>query len=89
MFGLRWKSEYRKYTYTRVSEKDNSICTVYESQYNPVLDISSFGLIGFFLGGLIFYILNTNYEFAFSLLFFICFMLIRIFMITEEDKKSD
>lgn len=89
MFGLRFKSPYRRYVYSRFSEKDQTTCTVYESQYKPVMDISSFGLIGWFLYCILTYLFSFVYNFNVALIFFILFMFIRLSMIIEKDKESN
>lgn len=87
MFGLRFKSPYREYEYSRFSKENQTVCIVYERQYNPVMDITGFGLIGFILYYILSLILRFEYNFIIMLLFFIVFMLIRLDMITEKDKK--
>lgn len=87
MFGLRFKSPYREYEYSRFSKENQTVCIVYERQYNPVMDITGFGLIGFILYYILSLILRFEYNFIITLLFFIVFMLIRLDMITEKDKK--
>lgn len=89
MFGLRFKSPFREYEYSRFSKENKTVCTVYERQYNPVLDTSTFGLIGWFLYCILSCILKFEYSFNIGMIFFIIFMFIRLSTITEKDKKSD
>ena len=87
MFGLRFKSPYRRYEYSRFSEKDQTTCTVYESQYNPVMDITGFGVIGWMLCIISSFFFKFEYNFNIMLVFFVLFMIIRLYMITEKDEK--
>lgn len=89
MFSLRFKRRYREYEYSRFSKEDHATCIVYERQYNPVMDISGFGFIGYILYMTLTCIFKFEYNFSIALVFFIVFMFIRLLMIIEKDKRSD
>lgn len=89
MFGLRFKSPYRRYEYVRFSKKDQVMCTVSESQYSPVLDITSFGLIGWFLYSMLSCGFKFEYSFNVGMIFFIVFMFVRLLMIIEKEENSE
>ena len=87
MFGLRYKRPYREYEYSRFSEEEQTTCIVYERQYNPIMYMGGFGMIGLILYYILQSIFKVEYVFGVSLIFFTIFVLIGLLMIIEKDKK--
>lgn len=89
MLGLKFKRPYRRYAYHRFSEKDQVTCTIYRYHYNPIMEISGFGMIGVILYNILSYILRFNHDFKIMFIIFIIFAFIRLLTIIEKDKKLD